>query len=292
MTPLVARTLAPVQATPKEGTFHSLLVRALTWLLLAAAAGCGGSPGPTAPTRPSDTAPATGFSEASFRAAAAVTADAQIAVLSAIRPGQVEGDVKRVADATFLRAGAVPAFPHIVASGPNTLSLHYDGDSGQLIDGDTVLIDIGASVDGHCSDVTRTYAVSGRFTPRQREIYDLVLDVQQTVAAQARTGADTIQTINARARALFAASPLRARDEDGVERTMERFFTHGLAHFVGRLVHGEDTGWSGTEPFRAGQVLAIEPGLYIRTELLGVRIEDTYLVTTSGLECLTCASPK
>lgn len=73
---------------------------------------------------------------------------------------------------------------------------------------------------------------------------------------------------------------------------MDRFFTHNLSHFVGRLVHGEDTGWSGTRPFQPGQVPAIEPGLYIRSELLGVRIEDTYMVTGNGLECLTCASPR
>jgi Xaa-Pro aminopeptidase len=77
-----------------------------------------------------------------------------------------------------------------------------------------------------------------------------------------------------------------------VDRTMERCFVHGVSHFVGRLVHGEDTGWSATEPFRAGQVLTIEPGIYIEVEGLGVRIEDTYLVTATGLECLTCACPK
>lgn len=264
----------------------------LVAVALAAAGACGRSSGPTSPTPPSGPAPAGQFNEASFRTAARVTADAQIAVSSAVRPGPTEGHLKRVVDAVFQRGGAIPAFSHIVASGPNALELHYPGDDRQLVDGDVLLVDIGASFEGHCSDVTRTYPVSARFTTRQREVYQLVLDVQQTVAAGTRAGVDTMATINARARALFAASPLRARDPAGAEQTMDRFFPHGLSHFVGRLVHGEDTGWSTTQPFQAGQVLAIEPGLYVPSEELGVRIEDTYLVTATGLECLTCASPK
>lgn len=270
----------------------TILARAVVALALAAAAACGRSSGPTAPTPPSTTSPPSQFNEASFRAAAQVTANAQSAVLATVRPGLFEGDIKRVVDAVFQRRGAIPAFAHIVASGPNALELHYAGDSRQLADGDVLVVDIGAAFDGHCSDVTRTYAVSAEFTARQREIYQLVLDVQQTVAAETRTGVDTISTISARARAFFAASPLRAKDEGGVERTMDRFFTHGLSHFVGRLVHGQDTGWSSTQPFQVGQVLTIEPGLYIPSEVLGVRIEDTYMVTANGLECLTCASPK
>jgi len=276
----------------RQESRRTLLARAVVALALAAAAACGRSSGPTAPTPPSTTSPLSQFNEASFRAAAQVTANAQSAALATVRPGLFEGDIKRVVDAVFQRGGAIPAFAHIVASGPNALELHYAGDSRQLADGDVLVVDIGAAFDGHCSDVTRTYAVSATFTARQREIYQLVLDVQQTVAAETRSGVDTISTISARARALFAASPLRAKDEGGVERTMDRFFTHGLSHFVGRLVHGEDTGWSATQPFQVGQVLTVEPGLYIRSEVLGVRIEDTYMVTANGLECLTCASPK
>ena len=91
---------------------------------------------------------------------------------------------------------------------------------------------------------------------------------------------------------MFATSPLRARDENGDLRPMDTFFVHSIGHYVGKRVHGEDTGWSALEPLEAGQVLAIEPGLYIATEGIGIRIEDTYLVTDTGLECLTCGCPK
>lgn len=104
--------------------------------------------------------------------AAQITANAQIDVFRAVRPGLLEGDLKRVVDAAFQRAGAGLAFAHIVASGPNALVLHYEGDSGQLADGDALVVDIGATFDEHCSDVSRTYAVSGTFTARQREIIE------------------------------------------------------------------------------------------------------------------------
>lgn len=285
---------------PPRLTFHRpLRPRRLACALVIAALAltstlaCGGASSPTSPSPPATSPPAARpFSESSFRTAARITADAQIDVLHAVRPGLAEGDIKRVVDAVFGREGAVPAFAHIVASGPNALVLHYDGDSRQLADGDAMVVDIGAAFDEHCSDITRTYPVSPRFTARQREVYQLVVDVQQAIALGTRTGVDTMSTIQARTRALFAASPLRARDAAGVERTMERFFVHGVSHFVGRLVHGEDTGWSATDAFRAGQVLTVEPGIYIETEGLGIRIEDTYLVTAAGLECLTCACPK
>jgi Xaa-Pro aminopeptidase len=224
--------------------------------------------------------------------AAQITADAQIDVLRAVRPGLLEGELRRVVDAAFQRAGAAPAFAHIVASGPNALVLHYDGDSRELADGDVVVVDIGAAFDEHCSDVSRTYAASGSFTKRQREIYELVLDVQQTVAAEARPG-DTLSSLDARARVLFVASKLRARKNQVAGLLpMDQFFVHALSHFVGRRVHGEDTGLTRFDPLRPGQVLTIEPGIYIELEGLGVRIEDTYLVTATGLECLTCACPK
>jgi Xaa-Pro aminopeptidase len=143
----------------------------------------------------------------------------------------------------------------------------------------------------HCADVSRTYPVSRRFTARQKELYQLVLDVQ-AVAAGAITRVDSIYAMDANARLQLRASPLRARDSTGTERTMDTFFTHGLGHYIGREVHGSDTNFSVRDALQAGQVLAIEPGLYISSEGIAIRIEDTYLVGYQRLTCLSCEAPK
>ena len=268
--------------------FASLLL-ALSALLAAA---CGGG-SPTAPTSATPSGNGATFSEAAFREAARVTALAQSDVQMTVRPGLFERDIKAVVDEVFRRHGvAVPAFSHIVASGPNALVLHYEGDDRQLEDGDLLVVDIGAAVDEHCADVTRTIAVSGRFTARQREVYDLVLDALLGVEQRARAGADSLAGLHAWVKELFRQSPLRAADASGNLQTMDQFFIHSVGHFVGRTVHGQDTGWSIQEPLRAGQVLAIEPGLYLPAEGIGIRIEDTLLVTSDGLECLSCQSAK
>lgn len=255
-----------------------------------AGAGCGGSSSPAAPT----SVPASPrFIEASFREAARITAAAQVAVLQAARPGMFERDIKAVIDAVYAReGGGPPAFAHITASGPNALELHYAGDARQLVDGDLLLIDIGATSNQHCADVTRTYPVSGRFTPRQRAFYQLVLDGQTLALTRTTVGVDSLASIGAAVRDFFRSSPLRAKNAAGVESTMDAFFIHALSHYVGRDVHGADTGWDPSQPIQPDQVFVFEPGLYIASEGIGIRIEDTFLATRTGLECLSCASPK
>ena len=266
-------------------------VRAVVGLAIAlAAAGCGESSSPVAPTAvPSSPR----FVEASFREAARITATAQVAVLQAARPGVFERDIKAVIDAAYAREGSgPPAFAHITASGPNALELHYAGDARQLAGGDLLLVDIGATSNQHCADVTRTYPVSGRFTDRQRAIYQLVHDAQTLALTRTRVGADSLASIGAAVRDFFRSSPLRAKNAAGIESTMDAFFIHSLSHYVGRDVHGADTGWDPSQPIQPDQVFVFEPGLYIASEGIGIRIEDTVLATRTGLECLSCASPK
>lgn len=263
---------------------------ALGLAIALAAAGCGGSSSPAAPTA---VPPSPRFVEASFREAARITAAAQVAVLQAARPGVFERDIKTLIDAAYAREGSgPPAFAHITASGPNTLELHYAGDARQLAGGDLLLVDIGATSNQHCADVTRTYPVSGRFTDRQRAIYQLVLDAQTLALTRTRVGADSLASIGTAVRDFFRSSPLRARNAAGVESTMDAFFIHSLSHYVGRDVHGADTGWDPSQPIQPDQVFVFEPGLYIASEGIGIRLEDTFLATRAGLECLSCASPK
>lgn len=239
-------------------------------------------PPPSSPDRP-----------ALYREAGRITAAGLLAAMTGAQAGQTEGGVKQIIETTFVREGSSePAFDYIVAAGAHATTLHYFGDDGVLQGGELVLIDIGATSDSICSDGTRTFPVGPAFHPRQRELYDLVLSVYRQVTTGVQPGRQSLQDLDSVATALLRASPLRARDQSGIERTMDVFFTHYLGHFVGKSVHGEDTGWLSSRPFEAGQAVAIEPGLYIPWEGIGIRVEDTFLVTDQGLECLTCGCPK
>ena len=258
-------------------------------LAIALLASCGGSP--TSPT-PAPGASSPSYSEASFREAARITASAASEVFRRAHAGLYERDIKSIVDSVFAQLGSgPPAFSDIAAAGAHGIDIHYAGDDGLLVDGELLLIDIGATSNQHCADVSRTYPVSGRFTARQRELYQLVLDVQ-AVASGAVTQYDSLYSMDAHARQQLRASPLRARDSTGNERTMDTFFTHSLGHYIGREVHGSDTGFNVRDVLQAGQVLAIEPGLYIPSEGIAIRIEDTYLVGSQRLTCLSDEAPK
>ncbi len=243
------------------------------------------STGPPPPSSP--------YQPAIYREAGRITAAGLRAAMSEALAGQTELGVKGIVDTAFAREGCTePAFEHIVAAGSHAVDLHYFGDDGVLQSGELLLVDIGATSEEICSDATRTFPVGPVFTARQRELYDLALSVHRQVTAGVRPGTDSLRDLDSLATALFASSPLRARTESGIERTMDVFFTHFLGHFVGKSVHGEDVPWFASNPFEAGQVVAIEPGLYIASEGIGIRVEDTFLVTSEGLECLTCGCPK
>ncbi len=220
-----------------------------------------------------------------LRKAIAITGDAQAAAIRTIGPGVPEYKVEGAILGAFISGGGMRAgFPSIVGSGLNSTVLHYNANRRTMDSGDMVVVDIGAEYSYYTADITRTYPVSGKYTPRQREIYQLVLDCQSACAAEFKVGKSTLQSQHAFARAYMAKSPLRAKDEGGVEQTMDHFFIHGLGHYLGMDVH--DVGETG-KPCQPGEVFTIEPGIYIPSEGFGVRIEDDYLVTKDGLEKLS-----
>ncbi|HEY0386185.1 MAG TPA: M24 family metallopeptidase, partial [Pyrinomonadaceae bacterium] len=135
--------------------------------------------------------------------------------------------------------------------------------------------DIGAEYSMYTADITRTFPANGKFTPRQRAVYQLVLDTQAAAAAYWKPGM-THGDLQQFAQTYLRKSPLRARDVDGKEYTMDHFFIHGLGHWLGMEVH--DVG-DYMLPYVPGSVFTIEPGVYIQTEKLGVRIEDDYTIT-------------
>jgi Xaa-Pro aminopeptidase len=224
-----------------------------------------------------------------LRKAIAVTGVAQREVAATLRPGLFEYELEGKIVGTFTAQGAERAgFSSIVGSGPNSTIPHYFANRRKLEAGDLVVVDIGAEFQYYTADITRTYPASGTFSPRQREIYQLVLDVQTSCAQRVRPGETTLREMTGWARAAFRESPLKAKDREGREQTIDHFFIHGLGHYLGMDVH--DVGDTG-KPLQPGEVFTIEPGLYIPSENLGVRIEDDYLVTDQGLEKLSEAIP-
>ena len=205
------------------------------------------------------------------------TIAAHRAAAKAIRPGVEENWVAGLIDLEYKRGGSLrPAFPSIVGSGLNSCVLHYPDHAHTIEAGSLTVVDIGAEVGRYAADITRTYPADGRFTPRQREIYDLVLRVQNACIAMVKPGV-FYEDIHRRAEQMFREAGYR---DD---------FIHGLGHWVGLEVHDAGDRGRALEP---GMVLTIEPGLYLQRETLGVRIEDMVLVTRDGHRVMTSALPR
>lgn len=203
---------------------------------------------------------------------------AQEAAAEVIEPGEQEGVVQAALEWVMTASKSKPSFPSIVAGGKNATVLHYINNEDFMKSGDLVIVDIGARIDGYCSDITRTYPVSGYFNKRQKEIYNIVLEVQAHLEEIAAPGFWISnkdfpeQSLNHVAKKIFAHYGL------------ERFFGHNIGHFLGLDVH--DVG-DVMQPLRDGDVITIEPGLYLPDEGLGIRIEDDYWVAAGGVVCLS-----
>ena len=201
-----------------------------------------------------------------------ITLKAQEAAARTIAPGVMEYEVEAALEYEFRRNGAErPGFPSIVGSGPFSTILHYDKNTRRMESGDVVVVDIGAEWGGYSADVTRTYPVSGKFSPRQREIYQIVLDAQKTAMAKIRPGV-TFRDIHQ-----ASSSYIRSKG-------YEKYFIHGTSHHIGLEVH--DAG-STERPLEPNMVITVEPGIYIGEEQLGVRIEDDVVVTPTGYRMLS-----
>jgi len=204
--------------------------------------------------------------------AVAITLKGHEAAARAIAPGVMEYEVRGALEYEFRRNGAErPGYPSIVGSGPLSTVLHYDKSRRRMEAGDVVVVDVGAEYSGYSADITRTYPVSGRFSPRQREIYQIVLEAEKRALAQVRPGA-TLSKIHAAAFDYIKA------------KGYSRYFIHSTSHHIGLQVH--DVG-STTRPLEPNMVITTEPGIYIPEEKLGIRIEDDVLVTPSGYRILS-----
>ena len=243
-----------------------------------------------------------------MRKAAAISAEAHVRAMQVCRPGMMEYQIEAELLHEFMRQGAhSPAYTCIVGSGVNSCVLHYNDNGREMQDGDVLLIDAGAEYECYASDVTRTFPVNGRFSSRQRDVYELVLAAQLAAIDAVRPGNlwDRPHTaaVEVFTEGLLSLGILRGSPEALMEQEAhKRFFMHKTGHWLGMDVHdvgdykiGEE--WRLLEP---GMTLTIEPGLYFRPQEglaeewwnIGVRIEDDVLVTKTGHEVLSRNAPK
>jgi Xaa-Pro aminopeptidase len=225
--------------------------------------------------------------------------------MKAVGPGVYEFEVQQALDGYCHANGARRmAYPSIVGSGPNSVYLHWDRNDRQMKDGDVVLNDSGAEYGYYATDITRTYPVSGKFSPEQKAIYEVVLAAQKEAMAAVKPGRPHEEVGKASFRAQTAGLVklgLLSGDLDKLVRegAHRKFTVHGISHGVGLDVH--DSGRYGNRPMEPGMTFTIEPGIYIPEGMEGVdkkwwnisvRIEDVVLVTVDGHECLSCFVPR
>jgi len=219
-----------------------------------------------------------------MRRAIDATIEGHRAAAAGLEPGSPEGLIEGVVYAAFRRAGAEgTAFPSIVGSGFNATTLHYDQNACLCGDGDVVVIDIGARYGYYCGDLTRSYPVSGNFSPRQRELYLLVAEAHDKVAEAMKPGL-TLFDLRKIAYGVFQDSPLR----DSRGERLGQYFIHGLGHHLGLDAHDPGSDYLVLEP---GMVITNEPGLYLPDEAIGIRIEDDHVITPGGNENLSAVLP-
>lgn len=206
--------------------------------------------------------------------AARITDEAHLAITRSLRANMHEYEVQALLEYVFKVAGAQElAFPSIIGSGPNSCVLHYESNRRLMQKGDLVVCDIGCRKDNYCADETRTYPVSGKYTKRQAQVYDAVLEAHDAALAVAKPGV-MVKDVH---QAAFASLE-KAGFAD--------YFYHGTSHYLGIDAH--DAG-SYDESLAEGVVITIEPGVYIAKEEIGVRIEDDVLITEDGARLLSKA---
>jgi Xaa-Pro aminopeptidase len=249
-----------------------------------------------------------GFEIDIMRRAGEISAAAHCQAMRATRPGRAEYEIEAELLRVFRAGGSpFPAYPSIVASGPNACVLHYVENDRRMLDGELLLIDAGCELDGYASDITRTFPVDGRFDGARRDLYQLVLAANHAAHAAIRPGSHWNAPHEAAVAALTQGfvdlGLLQGATENLIEtQAYRRFYMHRTGHWLGMDVHDAgqykiDGQWRSLAP---GMVFTIEPGCYIRPAAdapeafwnIGIRIEDNVLVTADGCECFTNGAPR
>jgi Xaa-Pro aminopeptidase len=257
----------------------------------------------------------TAYEQDILRKSVKISNDAHRAGMRAAAPGKYEYEVEAEIEAVYLRNGAMSwGYPSIVGSGPNATILHYEKSQRRMEPGDLLLVDAAANYQGLTGDITRTYPVSGTYTKEQRDIYDIVFAAQQAGEKAARAGVDAREIQKACDEVLRAGLLRLGLVTEATGNQFKTWATHGVSHWIGMDVHDVSI----PRPLGPGMAFTIEPGIYIREAALedlpktpanaafaakvrpmvekykniGVRIEDSYLLTDSGLERLSAGVPR
>ena len=218
-------------------------------------------------------------------------------LLKFIKPGIMEYEIDAEIWHSFLSQRASgPAYGSIIASGDRARTLHYVENNRECKDGELILMDFGARYGNYSADLTRTVPVNGKFSKRQKEVYNACLDLHYYCASILKPGItinDYTDKVGNEATKLFQKIGLLKREdiknEDPENRAYRKYLYHGISHHLGIDVHDVGTR---TEPIKAGMVFTIEPGIYIEEERMGIRIEDNYWITKNGNTDLMKNIPK
>ena len=244
--------------------------------------------------------------------AADIAAEAHVLAMKKVKPGMNEFQVESLMESYMRHKGANGvAYNSIIGGGDNATILHYVENNMPLKDGDLILIDAGAEYRGYASDITRTFPVNGKYTKAQREVYDVVLDVQEQCIEYTKTG-NTVKgrqefSIELLTEGMKKLGLLKGSTKDLIKKkSYMKYYMHGVGHYLGLDVHDAgryftDQTARTSKPFAPGMVLTVEPGLYIppddksapaKYRGIGIRIEDDVLVTKEGNRNLTSKVPK
>lgn len=241
-----------------------------------------------------------------------IAAEAHVLAMQSAKPGMNESQIEAIIEHHFRMSGASGvAYNSIIGGGANATILHYVENNAPLKDGDLLLVDAGCQYQGYASDITRTFPVSGRFTKPQREVYDVVLDVQIQCVEATRKGTTIKQrqdlSIELLTEGMKKLGLLKGKTPDLIkQKKYLKYYMHGVGHYLGLDVHDAgryftDQTAKNSRPFAPGMVLTVEPGLYIppddksapaKYRGIGIRIEDDVLVTEEGNVNLTSKVPK
>jgi Xaa-Pro aminopeptidase len=258
----------------------------------------------------------TAYEQNVLRKSVEISSEAHRAGMRSARAGKYEYEVEAAIEEVYLRNGAMSwGYPSIVGSGPNATILHYQKSGRKMEPGDLLLVDAAANYQGLTGDITRTYPIDGKFSREQRDIYDIVYTAQQAGEKAAKIGGQARDIQNACDEVLRAGLVRLGLVTDASGMQFKIWATHGVSHWIGMDVH--DVGVP-RKPLDAGMAFTIEPGIYIREAALndlpktpenaafiekvrplvakykniGVRIEDSYLLTKDGLERLSKSVPR
>lgn len=218
-----------------------------------------------------------------------VTIDGHFAAWKMLKPGISEYQVAAAMTNVYFSAGCERnSYAPIVGSGPNAATLHYSKNTRTIDSGELVLMDVAAECSMYASDITRTIPSGGKFSARQRELYDVVLGAQNAAIAAIKPGMMLGKT-SPNSVHKIAADYIDSHGKDLHGNSLGKYFIHGLSHHVGLDVHDA---YDPSVPLAAGMVITVEPGIYIPEEGIGIRIEDIVLVTETGAKLLSSRLPR